>query len=273
MAPDELPDRLGPDEIALVLRRAAELDVASGQPDDEGLPVEAIEAAAAEVGLPPAAVRQAVAELRAGLLAEPAERPARGTLVEAGVVPFAPDEAIAMVGRWLESQSFTRHRVRGGAHVWRPRDDLFAKLHRSFDWVAPMRLKDVREVTVRAVEVSGGTLVRVEATLDDGVVAAPGIGAGLGGVAGSTTGVVGGLLASASTPAIVATGATLAGVGAVGGWWVGVRHRRARAEQVADELSAHLDRVGHGEAATPGVLDRWRRRLGPGGAAGTHRHT
>jgi hypothetical protein len=272
MAPDELPDRLGPDEVALVLRRAAELDLASGQPADEGLPVEALEAAASEVGLPADAVRRAVAELRAGLLTEAPAASPRGILVEAGVVPYEPDEAIAMVGRWLESQSFARHRVRDSAHTWRPRDDLFAKIHRSFDWMAPMRLKDVQEVTVRAVAVSDGTLVRIEATLEHGVVAAPGIGAGVGGVAGSTTGLLGGMASSVSNGGVLALVATMAGAGATGGWWLGVRHRRARAEQVSDELSAHLDRVGYGEVTTPGVLDRFRRRLGPGGF-GAHRHT
>jgi hypothetical protein len=272
MAPDELPDRLGPDEVALVLRRAAELDLASGQPADEGLPVEVLEAAASEVGLPADAVRQAVAELRAGLLTEaPATLP-RGTLVEAGVVPYEPDQAIAMVGRWLETQSFARHRVRDGAHTWRPRDDLFAKLHRSLDWMAPVRLKDVHEVTVRAVAVTEGTLVRIEATLDPGVVAAPGIGAGVGGVVGSTTGILAGFGASAQTAAIIATGATMAGLGAGGGWWLGVRHRRSRTDRVADELSAHIDRVGYGAATTPGVLDRFRRRLGPGRAGGAQHH-
>lgn len=272
MPSEELPDRLGPDEVARVLRRAAELDLAAGGPTDEGLPVASLEAAAAEVGLPAAAVRQAVAELRAGMLDEP-RRPPRGLIVEAGVVPHTPEQAVAMVGSWLESQAFTYHRLRDGAHVWRPRQDLVGKLQRAFDWFSPVRIKEVEEVAVRAVAVEEGTLVRLEARLPGSLVAAPGIGAGVGGAVGGGAGLAGGLLTSASTPSMVAAGAVLAGAGAAGGWWVGVRHRRSRAHRVADELAADLERVGRGTAPGPGVLDRLRRHLGPGGRSGAHRHT
>jgi hypothetical protein len=260
MAPEELPDRLGPDEVALVLRRAAELDLAAGLPGDEGLPVAALEAAAAEVGLPPATIRQAVAELRAGALAPvPAGRRA-AVVVEAGVVPHAPDEALALVGRWLQSQAFERHRVREGAHTWRQREDLFAKVQRSVDWIGHVRLQDVREVTVRAIPVQEGTLVRFEATLEGSVVAAPGIGAGVGAVAGSGTGMLAAALLSTGTTAAVGLGAVVAGAGAVGGWWTGRRVRQTHVATIHDELSAHLDRVGHGDVANPSLLDRFRRR-------------
>lgn len=261
MAPEQRPDRLTSDEVALVLRRAAELDPTTAPMPDEGLSVEAVEAAAAEVGLPASAVRQAIAELRTGVLdPEPGDRPPL-TLVEAGVVPYAPDEALAMVGRWLESQAFHRHRLREGVETWRPREDVLAKLQRGLDWMATVRLKDVREVTVRAVAVTDGTLVRVEATLSGSVVSLPGIGAGAGGVIGSGVGVVGGMVSPAGPPGVVAAGAAVAGLGAVGGWWAGRRARQSRAEHVADEVSAHLDRIGHGDDHEPRALRRLRRRM------------
>jgi hypothetical protein len=260
MAPEDQSDRLGPDEVALVLRRAAELDLTSAQPADEGMPIAALEAAAAEVGLPPAMIRQAVAELRAGALT-PAPAGRRGAVVvEAGVVPNPPKEALALVGRWLRSQAFERHRVRDGAETWRQREDVFAKVQRSVDWIGHVRLQDVREVTVRAIPVQEGTLVRVEATLQGSVVAMPGIGAGVGAVVGSGTGMVTAGLLATGTAGAVALGTVVAGAGAVGGWWTGRRLRHDHVAAVHDELSAHLDNVGHGVTANPGLLDRLRRR-------------
>jgi hypothetical protein len=260
MAPEEQPDRLGPDEVALVLRRAADLDLAAGQGTDEGMPVAALEAAAVEVGLPVLAVRQAVAELRAGALTSEGTSPPQGVVIEAGIVPLPPSVALALVGRWLQGQAFERHRVRDGAETWRQREDVFAKIQRSVDWIGHVRLQDVREVTVRAVAVQDGTLVRFEASLEGSVVARPGIGAGLGAVVGSGAGMVTAAALSVGTPAGFILGTTVAGAGAVGGWWTGRRSRDAHAAAVRDELSAHLDRVGHGDTANPGLLDRLRRR-------------
>lgn len=261
MAPEPQPDRLSTDEVALVLRRAAELDVTTRPGAEEGLTTAAVESAAVEAGLPMAAVRQAVAELRSGLLVDGGPARSRATtLVEAGVVPYPPDEALAMVGRWLQAQTFTRHRRSPGTQTWRLRDDVLAKLQRAFDWSATLRLKDVHQVTVRAVQLEDGTLVRVEAELTGGVAAAPGIGAGAGAVTGSCLGALGSVVASAGTPTLLAVGAATAGTGAVGGWWAGRRIRRRRSDHVADELSAHLERVSQRDADAPGLVERFRSR-------------
>ncbi|HEX5366494.1 MAG TPA: hypothetical protein VFW63_07515, partial [Acidimicrobiales bacterium] len=61
------PPRLSGDEVARVLRRAAEIDAVEAR-TEVGLDPAALEEAAQEVGLSPAAVRRAVAELRAGAL-------------------------------------------------------------------------------------------------------------------------------------------------------------------------------------------------------------
>jgi hypothetical protein len=62
--------RLTSDDVALVLHRAAEIEAAdTGAGDADGFDPAAIEEAAREAGLSPTAVRQAVAELRAGVLA------------------------------------------------------------------------------------------------------------------------------------------------------------------------------------------------------------
>jgi hypothetical protein len=257
-------ERLSQDEIALVLRRAAELDV---QPlvDGEPLSVEALEAAAGEVGLPAVAVRQAVAELRAGLLTDEDHATANpGAVIEAAVVALEPAEARAAVGRWLAAQTFHHHRGRDGVEVWRIREDWMAGVQRRFDWAASMRLKEVRQVVVRTIAVEGGTLVRLEATLEGSTAAAPGLGAGAGGVVGSGAGMVIGA-ALAGGPVVMVVGAAVAGVGAFGGWRVGTGIRRSRAARVAEELSAELDRIAMGQVDQRAFLrfrERARRRRG-----------
>jgi hypothetical protein len=250
-------DRLTQDELALVLRRAAELDVTPLP--DERLPVEAVEAAAAEVGLPATAVRQAVAELRAGLLAPALDVTAAPTgpavVVEAAVLPLEPARAAAEVGRWLEAQTFQRHRGRDGVEVWREREDWVAGLQRRFDWSAAVRLKGVHEVVVRAVAVDGGTLVRLEATLTGVVAAAPGVGLGTGGAVGVAAGLPLGSVTSGI--AVVALG----GGGVLGGWLAGRRVRRNRRDRIADELAAALDRLATGRTADQSALTRLRHRV------------
>lgn len=250
-------ERLTQDELALVLRRAAELDV----PVEPGerLSVEAVEAAAAEVGLPAVAVRQAVAELRAGLLTPgDAGQPAPvgpATVVEAAVVGLAPDRAAEEIGRWLSAQTFHRHRGRDGVEVWRRREDWVAGVQRRFDWSASVRLKGVHEVVVRAVAVEGGTLLRLEATLAGAVAAAPGVGLGGGGAAGVAAGLpLGGMTSGIAV-------AALGGAGLVGGWLAGRRVRRNRRDRVADELAAALDRLATGRTVDPSALTRLRARV------------
>jgi len=259
-------DRLSQDEVAMVLRRAAQLDGETAMPADETLPVAAIEAAAAEVGLAPAAVRQAVAELRSGLLADPAAPAPSGTtaIVEAAVVPLERTEALAAVGRWLGAQTFVRHRGRDGVEVWRLREDWFAGAQRAFDWSASVRLKLVRQVVVRAVTVDGGTLVRLEAELRHPVSAAPAFAALGGGAAGGATGVGTSLALGTGAPTVMAVGSAVAGFGMVSGWLAGRALRRDRRARVADELAAALDRLGSG-TEDRNALERLRDRARRGG--------
>lgn len=254
-------ERLSQDEVALVLRRAAELDVApAGGGIDEPLPVASVEAAAAEVGLPATAVRQAVAELRAGLLRDHTVAVPTGptVVVEAAVVPFEPEAALTRIGRWLGAQTFHRHRGRDGVEVWRVREDWAAGMQRTFDWSASVRLKGVREVIVRAVTVEGGTLLRFEATLAGAAAAAPAIGASSGAlVAGGAVTPVALLLTA--DPLAAAAGVGAAGIGGLVGWLSGRSVRRARRDRIADELSAELDRLATGQEEHTS-LERLRQR-------------
>jgi hypothetical protein len=237
--PDE---RLTDDEVALVLRRASELDV-GGTRSPDGLPVTAVEAAASEVGLSPAAVRQAVAELRTGALHDDGR-----AIVCARVVPGTCAAAIESVGRWLQGQAMVRARDRGTEQVWRPREDMLAGLQRRFDFAAAIRLKPVEEVVVRGVEVEGGTLVRLTATLQRQVDHAPAIGAGIGAAAGTSAALLG--LADPLLVLSAVPGAALVGTA---GWRVGRSSRAKQRRKVADAIDGLLDELelGRGPTATP----------------------
>ena len=256
------PEWLSPDEVALVLRRATELDVAiPGTDPEERLSIEAVEAAAAEVGVPAIAVRRAVAELRAGVLTSTATGgpPEPLAVVEASVVPVDEEAAMAEIGRWLSAQTFHRYRGRDGVEVWRPREDWLAAIQRRLDWSAAVRLRDVGEVVVRAVALEEGTLLRLEATLVGVAAAAPGIGAGTGAVVGTTAGMAAGMSFAGGPPSVVVVGALVGGAAALSGWSAGRSVRRGRRDRIADELAAELDRIVSG-ISERNALDRLRER-------------
>jgi len=244
-------ERLTDTEVARVLRRAAELEPADAAAP-EGLPVAAVEAAAAEVGLSPDAVRLAIAELRTGALDE-ADLTSPAVVVCARVVPGGAATALEAVGRYLSRQALVRARDRGLEQVWRPRDDLLASLQRRLDFTASIRLKAVQEVVVRAVDVEGGALVRVVARLESATAAAPAIGAGVGstvgavaaGAAAVVTGDAGWLVATA---AAAPTGGTL-------GWRIGRGVRDGQRRTVAEAVDGMLDELELGRGS-----GRWDRR-------------
>lgn len=247
-------DRLTDEEVARVLRRAAELDPGSA-PQEGGLPVAAVESAAAEVGLEPAAVRRAVAELRAGALDDVS---GPRFVVCARVVPGEVEASLASVGRYLAGQAFVRARDRGNEEVWRPREDWLAGLRRTFDVAAAIRLKDVDEVVVHAVQVEGGTLVRLVARLQGAVAAAPAVGTGVGATVGGAGAGFLGLVTGDPALLFAVLGAVPGGaaLGAVG-WRVG-RAARARGRgKVADALDGMLDELERGRQPGAGrALDK-----------------
>jgi hypothetical protein len=234
-------ERLTDDEVARVLRRASELD-ADVDRGDGGMPVAAVEAAAAEVGLSPAAVRQAVAELRTGALEDAGAR-----VVCARVVPGTGSAALYGVGDWLKGQAMVCVRDRGGEQVWRPREDVFARIQRRLDWAARIRLRAVDEVLVRAVDVEGGALVRVSALLESQVGRAPAIGAGAGGVAGFAALAVAASAVSGDAGMLVALGAApAAGAGGVVGWRIGRGVRQRELRRISEAVEGLLDALEKG---------------------------
>jgi hypothetical protein len=104
--------QLTADEVAMVLRRAAELEALAEGPGihDERYDARAVEEAATEVGLSQAAVRQAVAELRVGSLGDPhtdgigRRSPARGT-------PAVPGDRAGIGGAGVPARARTDGRL------------------------------------------------------------------------------------------------------------------------------------------------------------------
>lgn len=167
-------EQLDPRAADEVLRRAAELSAASF-PDlpAPGIDRRSLTEAASEVGIEPRAVELALAEHDTGLLGPDAGRggvlgPSR--VVEARVVELDRDRARAELLRWLRGQLLARDERRGEIELWRPREDLGAKVRRKVDARVGRR---VRLAELDAVAVStapageGRTLIRLEAVFDD----------------------------------------------------------------------------------------------------------
>jgi hypothetical protein len=237
------------DEVARVLHRASEIEAAADGPaTGDHYDAEAVEQAAVEVGLSPAAVRQAVAELRVGVLPAggPAGRLERSRVAtsrfvaQQRLVERRPEAVHAAVDRFLRSQMLELRRRSGDRALYRPRRDLVASLRRGLDFAGAIKLDGIRTVSALATPADERTLVRVEAELASSranVVA---------GAAGTGTGVallmgIGGALAAepglviAAVPAGAAVGA--GGLRIAGGRW------RQRRDDVDEVLAALLDRL------------------------------
>jgi len=258
------------EEVAAVLRRAAELDAdaeaagggrgrvggsrgggpggRSGGGYDDRYDTDAVEAAAGEVGLSPAAVRQAVAELRVGALATTEAVPARRrraaavspVVVEQRLVSPAPASALAGIEAQMRRQLFEVRRRSATDALYRPRVDLAAKVMRKLDFAGNIRLDGVGSIVVQVTPADGRTLVRVEATMAvsrSSVVAGS---AGLGAAVALAAGFGGALLAE---PAFVV--AALPAGAAVTASGVRVRGRRwqAQRDEIAETLAGLLDRI------------------------------
>jgi hypothetical protein len=237
------------DEVAVVLRRAAELDaVADRAALDDRYDPAAVEQAAAEVGLSPAAVRQAVAELRAGALpTEPDNgrhrrvRPGGSRFVtQQRLVDTPPDAVQAAVERFLRSQMFELRRRSGDRSVFRQRSDLMASLRRGLDFAGVIKLDGIRTVSLVATPADDRTLVRVEAELASSHTNVVAGAAGTGTAVAVAMGMGGALLAEpglviAALPVGAVVG--VSGARVLGGRW------RQRRDDVDEVLGGLIDRM------------------------------
>jgi hypothetical protein len=235
-------ERLTQEEVAVVLRRAAELDAAAtSAARDDALPVELVEAGAAEVGLDPASVRQAVAELRAGMLTDdPPRRRTRPHLVAARIVAVEPAEAVRRTGVFLARQLLVKARDRDAVQVWRHREDVVARLLRTVDWRATYRLDVATEVIVRAVPATDGTLVRLDAPVGRGASWARRLVTGCVLVAGTAVTIATAAAGDAGWALAAAGGTAVIGAGGYASARAGLRRSERKA---LDALEGMLDEL------------------------------
>ncbi|HET7720141.1 MAG TPA: hypothetical protein VFK43_09260 [Acidimicrobiales bacterium] len=246
-------DRLDDEQIALVIRRASELDGQSpaGQP---GLDLALLEEAAVEAGLSRESVRRAVAELRAGALAVDSGVPSRRTalgpasLTVSRCVPGPLGDVDGILRRFLAKEQFHLRRDFGTSSTWTRRQDVGARVRVHYDRSIHRRLllRDAEQVELAVVEEPGDRgMVMVKLTVDvKPLRRAHRVAVGKGASAGAA--VAGVALVVLSMPVeAVAVPAALAGGVALG-------HRRG--------VRQYRDMVGDVETALEGFLDGVERR-------------
>ncbi|MFP5319955.1 MAG: hypothetical protein ACLGI2_16895 [Acidimicrobiia bacterium] len=252
-----MQDGLSQDQIALVLRRAAELDRELGAGCPSGLDDAAVEQAAVEAGISSPAVRRALAEWRAGVLAQAPGRSRHRilgppTLTVCRTLPGPVSVVEDQLHRFLRAELFDLRRDMGARTTWVRRRSLEATARRAVDRAVNHRLvlRDVNHVDLSIVEQDDDwVLVRV----DVDVLA---LRHAQGTVAGSATFVGSGATAFVAAlnglhPAVLVVGA--AGAGVMGaGLWVGSSRYRKRAQELESGLGGVLDRIERGRTRLSG---------------------
>jgi hypothetical protein len=145
------------DVVASVIGRAAELERDYVSAGTTVLDEQAVVEIGRELGLTPAAVREALAEYHAGLLhtGDADRRTIVGprVLVLERTVPGAIGVVEGQVQAFLEGKLLDCVRRTGDRTVWRPREGLIASLQRAGKRLGRDRpLDDVTEITVALVE-------------------------------------------------------------------------------------------------------------------------
>jgi hypothetical protein len=246
-------ERLSRADVQLVLRRAAELE-RRPEGSEELTPAELAELAH-EVGLSPAAVEQALSELRAGALAEPAppstlERVlGRQAITVERVVPGSVAEVERRVDRLLQAELLRKKRDLGPRALWEPAPDLVSKLRRAL-FGGNVALPRVRELASTVLDAGQGrSLVRF--TVDVGALQRKVVG---GAVLGTLAGVGAALTLSAlGTPHALEwlAAAGLSGTGAL----ASLRLYRGEVGNVATALEHLCDRLERDRPGSPSALD------------------
>ena len=133
--------RLSKDDLALVVKRAAELHIAEGQPTETTLDEDTAKEVLREAGLSENAAEQALSEWRRGRLTHnpalpnPAPRTAlEPTAAVARRLAMAPERVSDLFDAALRRQFFTRGRRSGLGGDWVPRHGLWADLRRGLDF-------------------------------------------------------------------------------------------------------------------------------------------
>lgn len=169
-----MPEQLTRKQVELILRRATELEHQREDTALEVLTPKDLERVADELGMSQAALQQALAESRAGVLVPEGERTLLDrvfgpTIVDARrFVPGEPTRVRQAVERFLEEQGFEIKRNLGHAQIWQASRDWWTSLRRALR-PGTYRLPRDIEIEVRVADVPGGphpvlVALRVDAT-------------------------------------------------------------------------------------------------------------
>lgn len=245
-------------ELAAVMRRAAELDSESALPVPvDGIDPRVVEAAAIEAGLSPQAVRQALAEVMHPDESLPdaykngGRLPGRD-LVMVREVPGTPQQVEDRIGRYLHSQLFERQRIFADGSRWAPHKGWVAEIKRGIDPKGRLVLNQINAITVSVAPVDDPPADRVVVRIGLDLSSVRSIhrawltgGAATGAAVVGTTGVLVGVdpLLLASLP--VAGGLT------AGGHFVGRWSVQQEIEKVHTAVAGLLDRLEHPDREHP----------------------
>jgi hypothetical protein len=242
--------QLSQDDLALVVKRAAELHVAgAGDAPDTALDENTAYEVLREAGLSEQAARQALAEWQHGSLSAhgvllPAPDPKTRLEPTASVarqLPIPPERMADVFDALVRRQYFTRGRRIGLGGDWLPRNGLWADVRRKLDFSGKLVLKDINRLRLEVRSASGGNS-RVTVTADVstyrgwivcglvGVPAATALGLGLGGIAEGSI-------------EMVLVGTPLAALAAGGGYQGAGYLLERRRERVREALDIVLDRL------------------------------
>jgi hypothetical protein len=240
-------ERLSRADVQLVLRRAAELE-RRPEASEELTPSELAELAG-EVGLSPAAVEQALGELRAGALDEAAppstlERVLGRQAIEVErTISGSVADVERRVDRLLHAELLRKKRDLGPRALWEPAPDLFSKLRRAF-FGGNVVLPRVRELSSTVVDAGPGRAL-VRFSVDIGALQRKVVsGAALGTAAGIAAALV---LSAMGTPHALEwlAAAGLSGTGAL----ASLRLYRGEVANMATALEHLCDRLERDRSA------------------------
>jgi hypothetical protein len=168
-------DKLTKAQLELVLRRAAELEKASGQTGEELVSPEEIQRIGSEAGLSPEALQRALAEVKSGALV-PATPPQPPSVVDRTigpprmvverVVPGAIDDVRRRVQQFLKDQLLEIRRNYGDRIVWRRAEGFWPGFMRAFDFSHQYAMSQGIEVESSVTPAGEADRVRIRVSID-----------------------------------------------------------------------------------------------------------
>jgi hypothetical protein len=248
-------EKLTKAQLELVLRRAAELEKASGQPGEELVSPEEIQRIGAEAGLSPEALQRALSEVKSGALV-PVTPPAPPTVVDRTigpprmeverVVPGTPDDVRRRVERFFKEQLMEIRRNYGDRVVWRRAEGFWPGFMRAFDFSHQYALSQGIELESSVTPASEPDRVRIRITIDASPLRKSRAAAATSGVVAGTALAIGSFFmipGHLPLELLVAAGGGATAFGSV----IGSRNAyRKDLDRMRDALERFLDDVEHG---------------------------